>query len=498
MASTTAVPPIATSLIDGAPFAGAGEGFLLDVRNPADETLLCRLREADVGEVDVAVRSARRAFPAWAALPTDQRNDILYAIHDRLIAEAEPLAELEARTTGLPIRNLKGLVHRAAVNFRTFAEVASTLAGETYSQNPGYMTYVTREPKGVAALISPWNAPLALSSMRIATCIAFGNTCVLKPSEYTPQSVLRMVELMHEAGLPPGVVNVVNGRGAITGAALVDHPEIDMVGFTGGTQTGRAIMAAAGRRLKPAIMELGGKSAAIVAPDADLAQAIDGTLAAIYASNGQQCLGGSRILVHRAIAEPFIAEFVRRTKQIRIGDPLDPETEMGPLAFAAHRDRVASYLEIAREEGAQVLCGGLPEGSGKGYYIEPIAVLAPGNETRVCQEEIFGPFATFLIYDSLDEAIAIANQSEFGLVAYVWTCDLDTAMRCSRDIRAGTIWINTPMMRELRAPFGGYKDSGTGRDGAASSADFFTELKTTSIPLTSPSILRFGAGPAPS
>jgi acyl-CoA reductase-like NAD-dependent aldehyde dehydrogenase len=486
--------PLVTSLIDG--HADRSDtGFEIPVINPATEAPLCGLEEADAPAVDRAVRSARAAFPSWARMSADRRNDILYAIHDRLIAEAEPLAELEARTTGLPVRNLAGLVRRAAINFRAFAEVASTLAGETYSQNADYLTYVTREPKGVAALISPWNAPLALSSMRIATCIAFGNTCVLKPSEYTPQSVFRMVELMHEAGLPEGVVNLVNGRGQVTGAALVDHSEIDMVGFTGGTTTGRAIMAAAGRRLKPTISELGGKSAAIVCADADFDRAIDGTLAGIYASNGQQCLGGSRILVERSIADRFIAEFVSRTRRIRLGDPCDPGTEMGPLAFAAHRDRVLSYLDIARADGAEVLCGGdRPAHLAKGYYVEPIAVLAKSNESRVCQEEIFGPFASFLIFDTLDDAIATANASDFGLVAYAWTSSLVTAMRCSREIRAGTIWINTPMMRELRAPFGGLRDSGTGRDGATSSADFFTELKTTSIPLTDIALPQFGRG----
>ena len=483
--------PLVTSLIAGKPDLSGGAR--LPVIDPAREEPLCELEEADAPAIDRAVQAARAAFPAWAAMATDKRNDILYAIHDRLIAEAEPLAELEARTTGLPVRNLGGLVRRAAINFRAFAEVASTLAGETYVQNPDYLTYVTREPKGVAALISPWNAPLALSSMRLATCIAFGNTCVLKPSEYTPQSVLRMVELMHEAGLPEGVVNVVNGRGHVTGAALVDHSEIDMVAFTGGTSTGRAIMSAAGRRLKPTISELGGKSAAIVCADADLDRAIDGTLAGIYASNGQQCLGGSRILVERTIADRFIAAFIERTRRIRVGDPLDHATEMGPLAYAAHRDRVLSYLDIARDEGAELLCGGGNAGFDKGYYVEPIAVLAKDNEGRVCQEEIFGPFASFLVFDTLDEAIAIANRSDFGLVAYAWTSNLATAMRCSREIRAGTIWINTPMMRELRSPFGGVGDSGTGRDGATSSADFFTEYKTTSIPLTDVALPKFGA-----
>ncbi|GAM05245.1 aldehyde dehydrogenase [Novosphingobium sp. MBES04] len=303
----------ATSFIDGA-FLPAGDGFELPVFDPTSGQQASALREADAAEVDAAVKAARAAFGPWSALGSEARSNVLQAIDAKLRAHGDELAELEARTSGLPISGVRPLIDRAAENFKRFAEVASMMAGETFQQNEKYLTYTTREAKGVAALIAPWNAPLALGSMRLATCIAFGNTCVLKPSEYTPQSTLRMVELMHEAGLPKGVVNVVNGRGSVTGEALTTHPDIDMIGFTGGTTTGRRIMAAAGERLTPVTMELGGKSAAIVAPDADLERALDGTLLAIYASNGQQCLGGSRILVHESIAEEFIAAFVARAK----------------------------------------------------------------------------------------------------------------------------------------------------------------------------------------
>ncbi|MED5546778.1 MAG: aldehyde dehydrogenase family protein [Pseudomonadota bacterium] len=483
----------ATSFIDGA-FLPAGDGFELPVFDPTSGQQASALREADAAEVDAAVKAARAAFGPWSALGSEARSNVLQAIDAKLRAHGDELAELEARTSGLPISGVRPLIDRAAENFKRFAEVASMMAGETFQQNEKYLTYTTREAKGVAALIAPWNAPLALGSMRLATCIAFGNTCVLKPSEYTPQSTLRMVELMHEAGLPKGVVNVVNGRGSVTGEALTTHPDIDMIGFTGGTTTGRRIMAAAGERLTPVTMELGGKSAAIVAPDADLERALDGTLLAIYASNGQQCLGGSRILVHESIAEEFIAAFVARAKAIRIGDPCDPATEMGPLAFEAHRAHVQHYLDVAREDGAEILHGGTaPEGRTQGWFMEPIVARAPSNAARICQEEIFGPFATFLTYSDLDEAIAMANASDFGLVSYVWTRDLATAMACSARIRAGTIWVNTPMMRELRAPFGGYKESGIGRDGARHCADFFTEAKTTSIPLEDTPIRRLGA-----
>ena len=483
------VNPHVTSLIDGKSVAPTGNGEDIPIINPMTEEVTSRLREADAEEVDAAVRSSRRAFDEgpWP------RKDILYSIRDHLRKNAEELAFLECLNTGLPLQSVRVHVQRMARNFEFFAEVASTVHGETYTQTKGYLTYVTREPKGVAAAIAPWNAPLALASMRVATCIPWGNTCVLKPSEYTPLSMLRMVEIFHEAGLPPGVVNIVNGRGAVTGNALVSHPDIDMIGFTGGTVTGRAIAAAAGKNLKPIALELGGKSANIIFESADIERALDGALAGIFANNGQQCLAGSRILVQKSIAKQFVERFVERARKIKIGDPMLPTTEVGPLAFRQHMERVLSFVEVAKADGAQLLTGGKrAEQFTKGWYIEPTAVMAPDNDARVCQEEIFGPFATFLTFDTLEQAIQISNQSKFGLVNYVWSNDLHTVMRCSRDIRAGTVWVNTPMMRELRAPFGGYKESGIGRDGPLSSLDFFTELKATIIPIDPVTMHRYG------
>ena len=490
-----AVNPHVTSIIDGksvAPRSG-GEDFV--VLNPTTEEPLTKLREADASEVDAAVLSARRAFDQgpWPRMDINDRKDILYSIRDHLRKNAEELMYLESLNVGLPSASVRMQVGRMARNFEFFAEVASTVHGETYTQTKGYLTYVTREPKGVAGCIAPWNAPLALASMRVATCIPWGNTCVLKPSEYTPLSMRRMVEIFHEAGLPPGVVNLVNGRGAVTGNALVSHPGIDMVGFTGGTVTGRAIAATAGRNLKPIALELGGKSANIILETANLDRALDGALASIFGNNGQQCLAGSRILVQRSISARFIEKFVERARKIRIGDPLDPNTEVGPLAFKAHLDRVLSYVDVAKADGGKLLTGGRrAPGFARGFFMEPTAVLATNNDARVCQEEIFGPFATFLEFDTLDDAIAIANRSNFGLVSYVWSDDLTAAMRCSREIRAGTVWINTPLMRELRAPFGGFKESGIGRDGPYSSLDFFTELKATIIPIDPAPLPQFG------
>ena len=487
--------PHVTSFIDGKGISAAARGEDIVVVNPTTEGVISQLREADADEVDAAVKSARRAFDTgpWPRMDINDRKDILYSIRDHLRRNADELTYLESLNAGLPLQSVRGHVQRMARNFEFFAEVASNVRGETYTQTKGYLTYVTREPRGVAACIAPWNAPLALASMRVATCIPWGNTCVLKPSEYTPLSMRRMVEIFHEAGLPPGVVNLVNGRGAVTGNALVTHPDIDMVGFTGGTATGRAIAAAAGRNLKPIALELGGKSANIIFATANMERALDGALASIYGNNGQQCLAGSRILVQRSVMNEFLERFVERARNIKLGDPLLPDTEVGPLAFKGHLDRVLSYVDVARTEGSKLLTGGKrPAQFSRGWFIEPTAVLAPSNDTRVCQEEIFGPFATFLAFDTLAEAIHLANSSKFGLVNYVWSDDLTTVMRCSREIRAGTVWVNTPLMRELRAPFGGYKESGIGRDGPQASLEFFTELKATIIPIDPVAMHRYG------
>jgi acyl-CoA reductase-like NAD-dependent aldehyde dehydrogenase len=484
------------SLIGGKGVPPRPGGQVIDVIDPATEDCVGHLHEADAADVAAAVDAARQAFDhgPWPRQHASERAATLRRIHDTLLAHADELTQLEVLHTGLPLASVQWQVQRAAHNFLMFAEVASTLAGQTYSQHPGYQTTVTREPRGVAALIAPWNAPLALGSMRVATCIAFGNTCVLKPSEITPLSMQRFVQLLHAAGLPPGVVNLVNGRGHITGAALVAHPDIDMVAFTGGTSTGRAIAATAGQNLKPVILELGGKSANIVFDSCDFDAALDGSLAGIYANNGQMCLAGSRVLVQRGMADRFIAAFVERARRIRIGHPLQATTELGPLAYRAHYERVLSYADIARAEGAELLCGGArAPGFDRGYYMQPTAVLVKDNSARVCQEEIFGPFATFQVFDTLDQALAIANDSPFGLVSYVWSQNLNEVMRASREIRAGVVWVNTPLVRELRSHFGGVKDSGFGGDGAIASPEFFTQAKSTIVPLRSVAMARLGA-----
>lgn len=481
---TPTLPALVSGRIGGQPVVG--NGATLDIINPATEAVLTQLHCADTAEVDQAVGAARDSFAsgAWRGMSVAGRQGVLRRASDLIREHADELARLESLCAGLPLSHLRGRqVPRAAENFAFFAEVIGQMAGETFEQQDGFLTLVTREAAGVAALISPWNAPLALSTMQVASCIAFGNSCVMKPSEHTPLAIGRMVELLEQAGVPPGVVNLVNGTGAKTGQALVAHAGIDRIAFTGGTATARHIMATAAPNLTPVHFELGGKSANIVFEDTDFDRALDGALVNIFSNNGQICIAGSRILVQQGIAERFIDAFVSRAKRLQVGDPLDPSTEAGPLAFEAHLKRVLAYADIARAEGAEILTGGRRHPDfDRGYYLEPTVARVDSNALRVCQEEIFGPFATIQVFDEEDEAIAIANDSAYGLVAYAWTSDLARTMRLQSAIRAGTVWINTPLVRDLRAPFGGFKQSGIGRDGPRQNAAFYTEEKATIVP----------------
>lgn len=465
--------------------ASAGGGADIPVWYPATGAQVSTLTEDGPEAVDRAVAAARQAFDAggWPKLGTEVRMQVLRRCQEIILEHADELARLECLNTGLLLRELKTRhMVRAAYNFGFFADYIGQATGQRYDQTADYVTTVTRDPVGVAALIAPWNAPVALASMKIAAALAFGNTCVVKPSEQTPLAVARLVELLQEA-LPEGVLNLVNGRGTVTGAALVAHKGVDLVSFTGGTETGRAIMSAAGQNLVPCTMELGGKSANIITESADLDRALDGALLGIFSNNGQQCLAGSRILVHRSIMDEFVGRFVERAERIRVGDPTADETELGPLASAPHRDRVLGFADIARADGGSVLTGAARrEDLGEGYFVTPTAVRACSNADRVAQDEIFGPFATFLPFDSNDEAVAMANDTAFGLVAYVWSDDLPTVMQMTDGLRAGVLWVNTPMMRELRAPFGGYGASGVGREGGAACENFYTEQKTITIP----------------
>ena len=483
---------LCTSFINGCWTSGEG-AERIPVISPIDETLVAEIAQADAAEVDHAVRAARKAFVAgtWRNAPVSKRQSVLRRIAALIREKVDVLAERECANAGLPIRQIRERhVQRAAANFEFFADFIGQAANECYEQEPPFLTIVRREPVGIAALVAPWNAPLALATMEMAGALAFGNCCILKPSELTPLEFVPLFELMKEAGVPDGVVGLVNGSGPVTGAALVGHIDIDVVAFIGGTETGRHIARAAGGNLKKYVAELGGKSANIITPQCDLERALDAALVSIYSNNGQQCLAGSRILVDQSIAKDFIDRFVARAKNIRVGDPRDMATEVGPVISRAQYDRVLSFAA-----GANILTGGKrADGFDRGYYVSPTVALAEDNATPLCQEEIFGPFATFLTYDGIDQAIEIANQSEFGLVAYLWCSDMPTVMRVQDALQAGTIWVNTPLARDLRAPFGGYKNSGVGRTGGLSSRNLFTEEKVVTMPMQDFPIAKLGLG----
>ncbi len=481
----TAIPERIGTWYDGQWVAAGNTAHELPVMNPTTGQQIATLAEDDADAVAAAVSAARGRFEAgdWSRAPVGARKTVLLKICALMRERSEELAQLETLGTGIPITQARGRhVLRAAMNFEFFAEFISQSADRLYDQNPDYLTLVRHEPVGVAGLIAPWNAPLALATMKVAGAIAFGNSCVLKPSELTPLPFLPLMEILRDAGLPDGVVNLVNGRGPVTGQALVAHPDVDVVAFTGGTATGRLIGEEAGRGLKRVVTELGGKSANIVCADADLERAVDAAVLAGFSNNGQQCLAGTRLLLQRSIASEFLERFLDRVRALQVGPPAETNTEIGPLISAGQLARVSGYAAIAADEGAEILAGGKPLDHGGGYFFAPTVVQARSNEQRVCREEIFGPFVAVLEFDDFDEALAIANDSEFGLVAYVWTGSLAQAMRAADELRTGVVWINTPLFRELRAPFGGFKHSGVGRDGGDWSRSLFTEAKTISIP----------------
>jgi acyl-CoA reductase-like NAD-dependent aldehyde dehydrogenase len=478
--------PRITSWINGSPVGELGQGELAII-DPATEAPMAILLEADASEVEAAVTAARNAFDhgPWPRLPPAERARILRLVADKIDARFDELAALESQHTGIPITQIKAVhLPRTSLNFRFFADYISQMQGKSFADQPGVMTLVKRYPIGVAALIAPWNVPLGLGMMKTASALAFGCTVVLKPSEMTPMTFPIMMEILKEAGVPDGVVNLINGRGSVTGTALSAHPGVDCFSFTGGTSTGRMIAANAGQNLKPATMELGGKSAAIIFADCDFETALQGVHLANFAGNGQQCLNGTRVFIERPLFERFSQALVAKARRMKIGPPSDPETEMGPIQNGPHMTRILSFIERAKADGCEILTGGgRVAAQPVGYYIEPIIAAAPDNTRIICQEEIFGPFATLIPFDTADQVIAMANDNAFGLVGYVWSQDIDKAMTTADRLDTGAVWINTSVMRELRAPFGGWKASGLGRESGDGCAALFTEEKTITIKL---------------
>ncbi|MCW6536500.1 aldehyde dehydrogenase [Sphingomonas lycopersici] len=485
----------ATAIIDAERITGTGRP--IEVVDPSTEAVIAEVAEADDALVDRAVASARAAFERgeWSRASVEQRQAVLRACADAIDAAADRIADVECANTGIPYAQVRnGQVVRAAGNFRFFADYIGQMTAELYEQDPLYLTYVRREPVGVAALISPWNSPLALGSMKVASAIAFGNSCVLKPAEQDPLGLTMLIDAIQGAGLPAGVVNLVNGFGASVGDRLVRHPDVDCVSFTGGTRTGRIIMSAAGANLKPSIVELGGKSANIIFDDADFEAALDGALIGIFSNNGQQCLAGSRVLVQRGIYKQFVEAFVERTRKVRVGDPRDAATEIGPLATRQHYAHVMSFVPAISDGGARILAGGgRAPGFERGFYFQPTIAEVESNAHRLCQEEIFGPFAAIMPFDTDEDAYRIANESRFGLVGYAWSRDIARVMEAQERISAGTIWCNTPMFRDLRAPFGGFRESGVGAEGGRAAEAFYTRQKAVSIPRRPLDLRKLGA-----
>ncbi|MBP0630388.1 MULTISPECIES: aldehyde dehydrogenase family protein [unclassified Cupriavidus] len=462
-------------------FVDALGGGTIDVLNPHDGSVITAIAAAEAADVDVAVEAATRAFPAWSRTAAAERGRLLLKLADKIEANAEALAQLESLDTGHPIRDSRALdVPRTAACFRYFGGMADKLQGSVIPVETGFLNYVQRAPIGVVGQIVPWNFPLMFTSWKMGPALAAGNTVVIKPSELTPLSSLRIAELMAEVGFPEGVVNVVPGYGHTAGQRLAEHPGVGKIAFTGSTATGRRIVEASKGNLKRVQLELGGKGANIVFEDANLDAAVNGAAWAIFHNQGQACIAGSRLMLHERIADEFLERFGTLAGSIRLGNPLDPETEMGPLTSAQHRDRVLAYVDIAREQGARVLTGGkVPASAGLsgGYYVEPTIVEARPHD-RVAQEEVFGPFVTVLRFGSDDEALAIANATEYGLGSGLWTRDLARAHKVAGAIQAGMCWINCYKRVNPGSPFGGVGQSGYGREMGFEAMHDYTEARS--------------------
>ncbi len=470
------------NFIDGRFVAPVSNQYFDDIE-PATGNVLAQIPDSDRGDVDAAVAAAKRAFPQWSRTRAEERSRILLKLADLIEANLDELAALESRDNGKPVSLAKRMdIPRAVANFRFFATAILHHASEAHVTDTVALNYTLRQPIGVAGLISPWNLPLYLLSWKIAPAIASGNTCVAKPSELTPLTANRLCELSIDAGLPAGVMNIIHGYGAKAGAAICEHPDVPLISFTGGTVTGARVAAAAAPMFKKLSLELGGKNPNLIFADADLDQAIATSIQSSFANQGEICLCGSRIFVDRAIYTQFVERFVEATRKLRIGDPTDAATDVGALISEAHLQKVAGYIELAKQEGGAVVTGG-NRVDRDGFFMEPTVITGLGCDRRVLQEEIFGPVVTITPFDSDAEAVEFANSTRYGLSATVWTRDLQRAHRVAAELHAGTVWINCWLLRDLRVPFGGMKDSGVGREGGFESLAFFTEAKNVCVKL---------------
>lgn len=464
--------------------------------NPSTGEVIGEIAAGTPQQVNAAVAAAREAFPAWANMPVAQRSRLIEKVGDAIKAEVPELAQMETLDTGLTISLTRDqLIPRAADNFYYFAELSRRVNGETYPVDDKLLNMTLYQPVGVCGLISPWNVPLMTGTWKVAPALALGNTAVLKMSELSPLTANRLGEIVTDVGIPPGVLNIVHGYGSVAGDALVTNPDVRVISFTGGTQTGKQICSRAG--LKKLSMELGGKSPVLIFEDADLGRALDASLFTIFSINGERCTAGSRILVQESVYEEFVAEFAERAKNIFVGDPMDDETQVGALISKAHLEKVAGYVDIAKNEGATVLAGGqrpdgLPARLSGGNFLSPTVLANVSNEMRCAQEEIFGPVVCVIPFSDEADALRIANDSTYGLASYLWTSDHSRVLRLSRSIEAGMVFVNSQNVRDLRQPFGGVKMSGIGREGGSFSLEAFAEVKNVCMSLGDHPIPRWG------
>jgi 5-carboxymethyl-2-hydroxymuconic-semialdehyde dehydrogenase len=471
------------------------DGRTFGVTDPVSDQVYARAAAGGAGDIDRAVTAARIAFEAgpWPHLAARARAKILNRIADSIESRGAEIAELETFDTGLPVTQAKGQAARAAENFRYFADVIVAQHEAAFSQ-PGQLGYVLRKPAGVAGLITPWNTPFMLESWKIAPALASGCAVVLKPAEWTPASASLLPEIMTEAGVPEGVFNIVHGIGEEAGAALVAHPRVPLISFTGETATGQVIMRSAADHLKGLSMELGGKSPCLIFADADLAAAIDSALFGVMSLNGERCTAGSRILAERSVYPALVERLAARAARIVVGPPSDPRTEVGALVHPEHYARVTDYVEIGLKEGARLAAGGArPAGLTTGNYLAPTVFADVTPKMRIFQEEIFGPVVCVTPFDSEEEAVCLANDTRYGLAAYLWTSDLRRAHRVAAAVESGMTWINSHNVRDLRTPFGGVKSSGLGREGGPYSIDFYTESRIVHVATGDTHVPKFGA-----
>ena len=465
--------------------------------NPATGEAITEVALGGEAEINAAVAAAKAAFPAWANTPAKQRAKLMRRLGELIEQNVPHLAALETMDTGLPItQTSKQLIPRASENFHFFAEVCTQVNGRTYPVDDQMLNYTLYQPVGVCALISPWNVPFMTATWKVAPCLALGNTAVLKMSELSPLTADQLGCLALEAGIPPGVLNVVHGYGATAGDALVRHPDVRVVSFTGGTVTGKRIMERAG--LKKFSMELGGKSPVLIFDDADLDRALDASLFTIFSINGERCTAGSRIFVQESVYDDFVRKFSERAKRLVVGDPADEKTNVGSMITREHWEKVTGYIRLGEQEGAKVLAGGpdkpagLPEHLKNGNFVAPTVLANVDNRMRVAQEEIFGPVACLIPFKDEADGLKLANDVEYGLASYIWTQDVGKVHRVARGIEAGMVFVNSQNVRDLRQPFGGVKASGTGREGGEYSLEVFAEIKNVCISMGGHHIPRWG------